>query len=185
MPPSTAEERVDLVRGWLLAGRTAGDIHQVMQRLCGVTLRTSQNYVARARRLIGHESLEEGRLYNLSRSQILRDRLLNRLLRVLDEPRLDLEQVRATAMIVSSAGKLLEGRDHSTRELFDCAADGAETEFVAIAGETVLALTSGDPDQDAPALEDESESPLALSRKPNGLAESAICPNPFAVQEIE
>ncbi len=123
-PPVSVEERLGCVRDWLLAGKSSGDIALVAQQVFGVSRRTAFYYLARARAALTCEALYEGRSYNLRRSQLLRDRLFERLVRLLDGGDLDPTRLRAVAHVVATAGKLLDTRDRSTQDLHVALADG-------------------------------------------------------------
>ncbi len=137
-PPVSVEERLACLRDWLLAGKSSSDIALVAEQVFGVSRRTAFYYLARARAALTGEALDEGRSYNLRRTQLLRDRLFERLVRLLDEGELEPARLRAVAQVVATAGKLLDTRDRSTQELHVALEDGdaeaAEARAAACAG---------------------------------------------------
>ncbi len=92
-------------------------------------------YLARARAGMTQEAVDEGRPYQLRRSQLLRDRLLGRLLRLIEVHDLEPATLRAVAQAITAACKLLDSRDRSTQDLFQAIhEDGTQPAGLLVAG---------------------------------------------------
>ncbi len=157
-PPVSVEERLACVRDWLLAGKSSSDIALVAQQVFGVSRRTAFYYLARARAALTGEALDEGRSYNLRRTQLLRDRLFERLVRLLDEGEVEPARLRAVAQVVATAGKLLDTRDRSTQDLHVALEDGDAEAAEARAAACAALL----PAEERCAVDAESHTPAAL-----------------------
>ncbi len=148
--PGSVRERVELVRAWLMEGRSTGDIVQVAQHAFQITERMAYHYLARARASVSREALEEGRAFNLGRSQMLRDRLMNRLLRTIEHESLEPGRL---VQAITAAVKLLDSRDRSTEQLHVALEDG---DAVA-AQDRVAASTASLSTEELPALAGDPE----------------------------
>ncbi len=148
--PSSVHERVELVRAWLLEGRSTGDIVQVAQHAFQITERMAYHYLARARASVTCEASEEGRAFNLGRSQMLRDRLMNRLLRTIEHEPLEPGRL---VQAITAAVKLLDSRDQSTEQLHVALENGD----AAAAQERVAASVASLSAEELPALAADQE----------------------------
>lgn len=158
VPPPGIPGRIDLVRSWLLAGRSNTDIVQVAQYAFQVSSRMAYYYLARARESLTSEAVREGRSFHLCRSQLLRDRLFERLVRMIDDDRVDPVRLRAVAQAIGAAGRLLGDRDHSTQGLYVALEEGdAEA-----ARERVADCAAALPLEELPALAEDPDTPARL-----------------------
>lgn len=143
----STRQRLDLIRGWLLAGKPTHDVLLVIQDLFGVKRRQSFRYLALARRQMILEAESEGRTLNFCKTQWLRDRLIGEMLRQI-EGNTDGKQLRALSGAVQAVCKLLDSRDNSTDRVFqsiELESDGQAGVFVA--GVAALARQNGEPPQ--------------------------------------